>query len=49
MVEHDRFHQAGIEGFGIDPREPRAMWEEALSHTIGCWTHDEYEFEGEFW
>jgi alkanesulfonate monooxygenase SsuD/methylene tetrahydromethanopterin reductase-like flavin-dependent oxidoreductase (luciferase family) len=38
-----------IEGFGIDPHQTRDMWQEALRHIIGCWTHDEYEFEGEHW
>ncbi|MCH2173883.1 LLM class flavin-dependent oxidoreductase [Myxococcota bacterium] len=38
-----------LEGFGIDPRETRAMWEEGLAHTVGCWTHEEYEFEGKYW
>ena len=38
-----------LEGFGIDPHQTRAMWSEALEHIVGCWTNDEYEFEGEFW
>jgi alkanesulfonate monooxygenase SsuD/methylene tetrahydromethanopterin reductase-like flavin-dependent oxidoreductase (luciferase family) len=38
-----------LEGFGIDPRETRAMWREALDHVVGCWTHDEYEFSGKYW
>jgi alkanesulfonate monooxygenase SsuD/methylene tetrahydromethanopterin reductase-like flavin-dependent oxidoreductase (luciferase family) len=41
--------RAEIEGFGIDPRETRAMWNEALEHIVGIWTHDEYEFEGKYW
>lgn len=41
--------RAEIEGFGIDPRETRQMWDEALRHIIGCWTNEEYEFEGEYW
>ncbi|MHB8463564.1 MAG: LLM class flavin-dependent oxidoreductase [Acidimicrobiales bacterium] len=38
-----------LEGFGIDPRETRAMWQEAIGHVVGCWTNDEYEFDGEYW
>ena len=25
------------------------MWKEAIGHVVGIWTHDEYEFSGEFW
>jgi alkanesulfonate monooxygenase SsuD/methylene tetrahydromethanopterin reductase-like flavin-dependent oxidoreductase (luciferase family) len=38
-----------LEGFGIDPHDTRAMWREAIGHVVGCWTHDEYEFDGEHW
>jgi alkanesulfonate monooxygenase SsuD/methylene tetrahydromethanopterin reductase-like flavin-dependent oxidoreductase (luciferase family) len=38
-----------MEGFGIDPRETRAMWLEATRHVAGCWTNDEYEFDGQYW
>jgi alkanesulfonate monooxygenase SsuD/methylene tetrahydromethanopterin reductase-like flavin-dependent oxidoreductase (luciferase family) len=38
-----------IEGFGVDPRETREMWAEALGHIVGCWTNDEYEFSGKYW
>jgi alkanesulfonate monooxygenase SsuD/methylene tetrahydromethanopterin reductase-like flavin-dependent oxidoreductase (luciferase family) len=38
-----------LEGFGIHPTETRGMWQEALDHIVGCWTHDEYEFEGKHW
>jgi alkanesulfonate monooxygenase SsuD/methylene tetrahydromethanopterin reductase-like flavin-dependent oxidoreductase (luciferase family) len=38
-----------LEGFGIDPRETRAMWREAIGHVVGCWTNDEYGFEGDHW
>jgi len=38
-----------LEGFGIDPHQTRAMWREALGHIVGCWTNDEYGFEGEYW
>ncbi len=41
--------RAEIEGFGIDPHETREMWDEALHHIVGCWTNDEYEFEGKHW
>ena len=38
-----------LEGFGIDPHQTREMWAEALEHIVGCWTNDEYEFEGKYW
>lgn len=38
-----------LEGFGIDPHESRQMWREAIEHVVGCWTHDEYGFDGEYW
>ena len=38
-----------LEGFGIDPNQTRAMWREAVERIIGCWTNDEYEFDGEYW
>jgi alkanesulfonate monooxygenase SsuD/methylene tetrahydromethanopterin reductase-like flavin-dependent oxidoreductase (luciferase family) len=38
-----------MEGFGINPSETRQMWREGLEHIIGCWTNDEYEFEGKYW
>lgn len=38
-----------LEGFGIDPHETREMWQEAVEHIVGCWTNDEYEFEGKYW
>jgi len=41
--------RAEIEGFGIEPTDTREMWREALRHIIGCWTNDEYEFEGKHW
>ena len=41
--------RAELEGFGIDPAETRDMWQEAIGHVVGCWTNDEYEFEGEHW
>ncbi len=41
--------RAELEGFGIDPAETRAMWREAIGHIVGCWTNDEYGFDGKFW
>jgi alkanesulfonate monooxygenase SsuD/methylene tetrahydromethanopterin reductase-like flavin-dependent oxidoreductase (luciferase family) len=41
--------RAELEGFGVNPRETRQMWSEALEHIVGCWTNDEYEFEGKYW
>jgi len=41
--------RAELEGFGIDPHETREMWQEAIGHVVGCWTNDEYEFEGATW
>ncbi len=41
--------RAELEGFGVDPHETRAQWREAIGHVVGCWTNDEYEFEGEYW
>jgi alkanesulfonate monooxygenase SsuD/methylene tetrahydromethanopterin reductase-like flavin-dependent oxidoreductase (luciferase family) len=41
--------RAELEGFGIHPTETRGMWQEALGHIVGCWTNDEYEFQGEHW
>ncbi len=38
-----------LEGFGIDPHETRAMLSEAIDHIVGCWTHDEWEFQGRYW
>jgi len=38
-----------LEGFGIDPRNTRKMLGEAIDHIVGCWTNDEYSFDGEFW
>jgi alkanesulfonate monooxygenase SsuD/methylene tetrahydromethanopterin reductase-like flavin-dependent oxidoreductase (luciferase family) len=41
--------RAELEGFDIDPHETRSMWQEAIEHVVGCWTHDEYAFEGRHW
>ena len=36
-------------GMGIDPRDSRDMWEEALSMIPKIWASDEFEWEGRFW
>ncbi len=41
--------RAEIEGFGIDPHQTREMWDEALRHIVGIWTHEEYEYAGKHW
>jgi len=41
--------RAELEGFGIDPKETREMWAEAIQHVVGCWTSEEYEFQGKHW
>jgi alkanesulfonate monooxygenase SsuD/methylene tetrahydromethanopterin reductase-like flavin-dependent oxidoreductase (luciferase family) len=38
-----------LEGFGVDPHQTREMWAEALEHIVGCWTNDEYGFQGRYW
>jgi alkanesulfonate monooxygenase SsuD/methylene tetrahydromethanopterin reductase-like flavin-dependent oxidoreductase (luciferase family) len=38
-----------LEGFGINPHETREMQEEAFRAMVGCWTNEEYEFEGKYW
>lgn len=38
-----------LEGFGVHPDDTREMWQEAIGHIVGCWTNDEYEFEGKHW
>ncbi len=38
-----------LEGFGIDPADTRAMWQEAIEHIVGCWTNEHYEFQGQYW
>lgn len=38
-----------LEGFGIDPRATRAMWQEAIGHVVDCWTNDEVELDGPTW
>ena len=41
--------RAELEGFGVDPHETREMWQEAIEHVVGCWTNEEYEFDGKHW
>lgn len=41
--------RAELEGFGVDPLETREMWLEATRHVVGCWTNEEYAFEGTHW
>lgn len=41
--------RAELEGFDIDPHQTREMWAEAIGHVVGCWTNEEYEFEGKHW
>jgi len=41
--------RAELEGFGVDPGQTRAMWHEAIEHVVGCWTNEEYEFDGRYW
>lgn len=41
--------RAELEGFDVDPHQTRAMWQEAIGHVVGCWTNDEYAFEGAHW
>jgi alkanesulfonate monooxygenase SsuD/methylene tetrahydromethanopterin reductase-like flavin-dependent oxidoreductase (luciferase family) len=35
-----------LEGFGIDPLQTRALWEEALDIVVGAWTSDVFEWQG---
>jgi alkanesulfonate monooxygenase SsuD/methylene tetrahydromethanopterin reductase-like flavin-dependent oxidoreductase (luciferase family) len=39
-----------LEGFGIDPKDTRAMWREAIEHVVGCWTNERYSIQdSEHW
>lgn len=38
--------RAELEGFGVDPRDTREMWEEALKLVVGAWTEDTFSWEG---
>jgi alkanesulfonate monooxygenase SsuD/methylene tetrahydromethanopterin reductase-like flavin-dependent oxidoreductase (luciferase family) len=39
--------RAELEGFGIKPTDTRPMWEEALEVIVGCWTEEEFSWDGE--
>jgi alkanesulfonate monooxygenase SsuD/methylene tetrahydromethanopterin reductase-like flavin-dependent oxidoreductase (luciferase family) len=41
--------RAELEGFGIDPKETREMWAEAIEHVVACWTNEEVELNGKHW
>jgi alkanesulfonate monooxygenase SsuD/methylene tetrahydromethanopterin reductase-like flavin-dependent oxidoreductase (luciferase family) len=36
-----------LEGFGIEPRQTRSLWEEALRVIVGAWTNDVFSWRGE--
>jgi alkanesulfonate monooxygenase SsuD/methylene tetrahydromethanopterin reductase-like flavin-dependent oxidoreductase (luciferase family) len=36
-------------GLGIDPREPRSLWEESITMLPKIWTADEFEWKGQHW
>ena len=40
--------RAELEGFGIDPNDTRAMWEEALELVVGSWTEETFSYEGKY-
>jgi alkanesulfonate monooxygenase SsuD/methylene tetrahydromethanopterin reductase-like flavin-dependent oxidoreductase (luciferase family) len=40
--------RAELEGFGINPAETRPMWEEALEVIVGCWTNEEFSWDGQY-
>ena len=35
--------------FGVDPRDSREMWDEALQMVPQMWMSDEFSWEGKFW
>ncbi|MEW6471364.1 MAG: LLM class flavin-dependent oxidoreductase [Actinomycetota bacterium] len=37
-----------LAGFGIDPKETRGMWEEALEVVVGSWTEDVFSYDGKY-
>lgn len=37
-----------LEGFGISPPDTRPMWEEALDVVIGCWTEEQFSWDGHY-
>jgi alkanesulfonate monooxygenase SsuD/methylene tetrahydromethanopterin reductase-like flavin-dependent oxidoreductase (luciferase family) len=36
-------------GLGVDPRNTRAMWDEAITMIPQIWQADEFSWEGQFW
>jgi alkanesulfonate monooxygenase SsuD/methylene tetrahydromethanopterin reductase-like flavin-dependent oxidoreductase (luciferase family) len=40
--------RAELEGFGIKPTDTRPMWEEALDVIVGCWTEEEFSWNGDY-
>ena len=41
--------QKHFEGFGVEPQESRARYEESLEIIRRAWTQDPVEYQGEFW
>jgi alkanesulfonate monooxygenase SsuD/methylene tetrahydromethanopterin reductase-like flavin-dependent oxidoreductase (luciferase family) len=41
--------RAELEGFGVDPKETREMWREAIEIVVRAWTEDEIEHNGKHW
>lgn len=37
-----------LEAFGIDPKETRALWEEALDMVVGAWTNEVFSWDGKY-
>jgi len=37
-----------LEGFGINPNDTRALWDEALDIVVGAWTNEVFSWEGRF-
>ncbi len=42
-------HPATIEGFGIDPRETRAQWAEALEVIVKALSNETFSHDGHYW
>ena len=38
-----------LEGFGLDPKDTREMWHEAIEHVVECWTNERTSFQGKHW
>ncbi len=36
-------------GLGVDPRDPRDMWEESITMIPQIWQSEEFSWEGKFW